>query len=65
MKYETVDKDEIFSLIDGADPETLRPEPSEGIEESTQAEESSTHPPREENTEETDDFSGEAGLSPA
>lgn len=65
MKYETIDKDEIFSLIDGADPETLRPEPSEGIEESTQAEESSTHPPREENTEETDDFSGEAGLSPA
>jgi cell division protease FtsH len=65
LKYETIDKEEIFRLIDGADPETLRPEPSEGLEEPTQTEESAAHPPREENTEETDDFSGEAGLSPA
>ncbi len=65
LKYETLGKQEIVSLIEGADPETLRPDPPQATDEPEEAEVSTTQAPGEENTEDSDGFSGEAGLSPA
>ncbi|MDF1836851.1 MAG: cell division protein FtsH, partial [Planctomycetota bacterium] len=66
MMYETLDRVEIFKLIEGADPASLRPKPPEEETPTPPAKEAVTGP--ETSTADGDDlpgFSGEAGLSPA
>ena len=66
LKYETLDRGEIESLIEGADPETLRPEPPKEEDPAPPAVEATSD--AEAKASDKDDlpgFSGEAGLSPA
>ncbi len=65
LKYETLDRVEIDKLIEGADPETLRPDPPEEETTPPTAEAPSDSEATSSDKDDLPGFSGEAGLSPA